>query len=250
MTIKISIIIAVYNGEKYIGETLDRITNQTYDNIEIIVVDGGSTDSTHTIISKYRDKITHYISEPDKGISDAFNKGVKLSSGDYVNFQGDGDGFINPESVESALLGVDVKTDTFVSCKVARVTESGDLLYTSDQPRKFNKASLLFKMSLPHQGLLTHRRYFDEFGYFDINNKYCMDYEHLLRAYHNFPIVRLQNVTLAQWRADGLGNNREIEIYGEYDFIKRKHKVAPVIILDLINLWILSKHFIKRAFLR
>ena len=89
----ISVITVVYNGEKYLEETIQSIINQTYDNVEYIIIDGGSTDGTVDIIKKYEDRIDYWVSEKDKGISDAFNKGVKVAKGDYINFQGDGDGF-------------------------------------------------------------------------------------------------------------------------------------------------------------
>ena len=94
MKLKVSIIISVLNGDKHIYNTIQSILNQNYQNKELIVIDGGSKDGTIDILRKYSNKIK-WISEPDKGISDAFNKGIKLATGDYINFQGDGDGFIH-----------------------------------------------------------------------------------------------------------------------------------------------------------
>lgn len=90
----VSVITAVFNGESHIEETILSVINQTYRNIEYIIIDGGSTDGTVEIIKKYEKKIKYWISEKDKGISDAFNKGILQSTGDYINFQGDGDGFV------------------------------------------------------------------------------------------------------------------------------------------------------------
>ncbi len=242
----VSVIIAVYNGEAHLEQTIKSIITQTYSNIELIIIDGGSIDNTKNIIDKYQEHIDYYVSEPDKGISDAFNKGVKVANGDYINFQGDGDGFWECDSLEKAMLGTDRNNDIFISCKIARVSEDEELLFYSKHTSKFSKNSLLLRMSLPHQGLLTHKKFFETYGIFDIKNKFCMDYEHLLRAFHSFPNVKMQDVVLARWRADGLGNNREVEIYKEYDAIKRMHKVAPSSVLFLINTWILLKHNIKK----
>jgi glycosyltransferase involved in cell wall biosynthesis len=82
----ISIITVVLNNEKYIQKTLDSIFKQTYKNYELIVIDGGSEDNTLNIIKKNRKKINFWISEKDKGIYDAFNKGLKYASGDYIGF--------------------------------------------------------------------------------------------------------------------------------------------------------------------
>lgn len=241
----ITIITVVYNGEKYLEQTIKSVVNQTYDNIEYIVIDGGSTDGTLNIIKKYEDKIAYWISEPDKGISDAFNKGVKVSKGDYINFQGDGDGFINNTVISTIFKDEYHQKNTLISARIRRVDENGVKLYDSKLMESFNKSSLLYRMSLPHQGLFTHRRYFEEFGLFDVNNKFCMDYEHLLRSYHNFPKTTLKDEVVAQWRADGLGNGKTLEIYREYDKIKRDNKVANNFTLSLVKYFILLKYFLK-----
>ena len=80
----ISIITVVYNGEAHLQQTIDSVHNQTYKNIEYIIVDGGSTDKTLSIIEQNRDKITKWVSEPDNGLYDAMNKGVKMASGELI----------------------------------------------------------------------------------------------------------------------------------------------------------------------
>jgi len=242
----ITIITVVYNGDKNLEETIKSVINQSYDNIEYIIIDGGSTDGTLDIIEKYDKAINYWISEPDRGIADAFNKGVIASSGSYINFQGDGDGFYEEHVVENLAKDLDASKDILVSGKIIRIDENGKRLYVSKQPKKFSKISLLFKMSLPHQGLFTHRQFFEEYGLFDVNNKFCMDYEHLLRAYKKFPKVILKDIIVSKWRADGIGNNRELDIYHEYDAIKRGNNVAPRFYLFLINYFILLKFQVKR----
>jgi glycosyltransferase involved in cell wall biosynthesis len=241
----ITVITVVYNGIDFIEKTILSIINQTYKKIEFIIIDGGSTDGTVDIIRKYDKSITKWISEPDRGISDAFNKGVKLATGDYINFQGDGDGFVDETSLEKVVNQIGTKRPLLVSAKIRRIDENDTTLYISKQPKAFSKKSLLFKMSLPHQGLFVHRKFFQEYGLFDTNNTFCMDYEHLLRAYDDFPIVLLVNEVVAKWRADGLGNGRILDIFKEYDLIKRKNRVAPFFILDLINIWTHLKYYLK-----
>lgn len=80
----ISIITVVYNGEKHLEQTINSVLNQAYPHIEYIIVDGGSTDKTIPIIKKYENKISKWISEPDRGIYDAMNKGIALASGQYI----------------------------------------------------------------------------------------------------------------------------------------------------------------------
>ena len=80
----VTIITVVFNGEKYLQQTIQSVINQTYDNVEYVVIDGGSTDGTVDIIRKYEDKIDYWVSEPDQGIYDAMNKGIQLAGGEIV----------------------------------------------------------------------------------------------------------------------------------------------------------------------
>jgi glycosyltransferase involved in cell wall biosynthesis len=218
--------IVVFNGAKYLEETILSILKQTYDNVEYIIIDGGSTDGTLDIIKKYEHAIDYWVSEKDNGISDAFNKGVLLSSGDYLNFQGDGDGFYTPFSLEKVANKIDLEKDALISGKICRTDELGAKLFISKQQRSFNTKSLLLRMSIPHQGLFTSKEFFKKYGLFDVNNIYCMDYEHLLRAYSNSPEVIYVNEVIANWRADGLGNGKTLDIFKKYHQIKYTNKVA------------------------
>lgn len=83
-TIKISVITITYNSEETLEDTIKSVISQEYDNLEYLIIDGGSKDHTLDIVQKYRDKIAVVVSEPDNGISDAFNKGIKLASGEII----------------------------------------------------------------------------------------------------------------------------------------------------------------------
>src|SRR5690606_2467889 len=97
---KLSVITIVYNNVKDIERTILSIITQTYDNIEYIIIDGGSTDGTLDIIKKYQHKVSQWVSEPDKGIYNAMNKGLKMSSGDYILFMNSGDEVYDQRTVE------------------------------------------------------------------------------------------------------------------------------------------------------
>jgi glycosyltransferase involved in cell wall biosynthesis len=240
----VSIIISVLNGEKYIGDTIKSILNQNYPNKELIIIDGGSKDGTTDILKKYSSKI-QWISEPDKGISDAFNKGIKLATGDFINFQGDGDGFIHDNVLTEIFNNRVLKKDIIICGNIIRIDNNGKKLFKTRLKGKFNKKSLLFKMSLPHQGLFMPMSFFDKYGLFDLKIKYAMDYELLLRAYKLFPEVVLINSPVAYWRADGLGEGKTIQILKEYLSIKKKNKVLNPIILSLIFVFDIAKFFLK-----
>lgn len=101
----ITVVTVVFNGEQYIEETILSVINQTYENIEYIIVDGGSNDDTIDIIRKYQHAIDYWVSEKDKGIYDAMNKGINLSSGAWINFMNSGDTFFSSETVAQIFSG-------------------------------------------------------------------------------------------------------------------------------------------------
>ena len=248
MNLKVSIIICVLNGEKSIYKTVESILNQDYLNLELIIIDGGSSDNTIEIIKSFDSSKIKWISEPDKGISDAFNKGIKLATGDYINFQGDGDGFINSSSISDLFSNLDLKEKPIVCGNIQRIDIKGNLLYKTKIKKRFDKKSLLFKMSLPHQGLFIPKEFFAKYGEFDLNNKYCMDYELLLRSYNNFPKVIIRDLVVSNWRADGLGEGKTLEILKEYHKIKLKNKVASKPLLVVIHIYSIFKYYLKSFF--
>ena len=247
MKLKASIIISVLNGDKHIYNTIQSILNQNYQNKELIVIDGGSKDGTIDILRKYSNKIK-WISEPDKGISDAFNKGIKLATGDYINFQGDGDGFIHDNVLTEIFDNRVLKKHPIICGNIERIDLNGNILFTTRLKENFRKTSLLYKMSLPHQGLFLPKSFFDKFGLFDLTIKYAMDYELLLRAYNSFPEVVTINSSVAFWRADGLGQGKTLDILREYLRIKKKNKVLNPLILSLIYVFDLAKFYLKKFY--
>ena len=233
--IKISIVIATLNNSKGLSETLTSISKQSYRNIEVIVIDGGSKDGTISLLKKNDKIVDFWISEPDKGISDAFNKGVKKATGDYLYFLGAGDYFWDKDVLVKVMQGVDPKKDILVCGRINRIPEKGNkVLYTSTL--NFKRWMLLYKIGIPHQGLFTNRKYFNKYGLFDANLKYSMDYELLLRSYRNFPDVKMKDVVVAAWRAGGVGKNKILDIFDEYKKIRIKNKIAPEILIDFIDI--------------
>jgi len=177
---QISIIIATYNAEPYLQLTLDSLKLQTCKNFELIIVDGDSKDNTLSIIMSNKEIITKYISEPDKGIYDAWNKGIKISNGKWICFLGAGDTLI-PDAFSKYIELINQVNEDFdyVSARIKRVDESGHFLTEIGEPwnwRNFKKI-----MTTAHVGSLHNRNLFEELGLFNTDYKICSDYEFLLR---------------------------------------------------------------------
>lgn len=245
----VSIIIAVRNEKAALLDTLNNLAQQSYPNLEVIVIDGQSSDGSCSILENPPCAIHRWVSEPDQGIADAFNKGIKLAKGEFINFQGAGDTLVAPNTLTELFEAIPSNTSLLCG-RVQRVAEDGKTPLWQAPKRwvkPFKKTSLLFKMALPHQALFTHRSFFDRYGLFDLQCKFAMDYELLLRAYHDFPSVHVKNTLVANWRAGGIGTARTFEIYDEYDRIKRQHQVAPAWALHCIDQWNRLKYRCKSA---
>jgi len=125
----VSIITVVRNGEKYLEQTIKSVIYQTYDNVEYIIIDGGSTDGTLDIIRKYDDKIAYWVSEPDDGLYDAMNKGSNIASGDYALYLNAGDYFYQNDTVQQSMHhGLDRDKYPLLICGKAIVAINNELI--------------------------------------------------------------------------------------------------------------------------
>ena len=174
---KISIITVVFNGEKYLEETIQSVINQTYDNVEYIIIDGSSTDGTIDIIKKYEDKIDYWVSEKDSGTYDAMNKGIKIATGEWINFMNAGDVFYSNDVLENIFLQT-IEKD--IQCIY------GDVLVDYDKfklEKKAGKLVDLYKgMQFSHQSLFVKTTY-HKHKKFDLSYKSAADYNFIYNSY-------------------------------------------------------------------
>lgn len=182
---QVTVIVAVFNGAKTLSHLLDSIDSQTYRNVELILIDGGSTDGTIEIIMLRQSQISYWISEPDKGIYDAWNKGLAQAHGDWICFIGADDYFWKNDVLEKMLpfLSMSGKPSKLVYSSIAVVTQDGRLLYTVGAPWEKVGGKLRDVMLVPHPGMMHHRSWFDEYGIFDSSFRIAGDYEMLLRGW-------------------------------------------------------------------
>lgn len=176
--IELSVITVVYNNflqiEETISNVLENIGNRK--DIEYIVIDGGSTDGTVDIIKKYEDVIHISVSEKDKGIYDAMNKGVSLASGKWVNFMNAGDRFVSSEFKKVLNSFADIDADVIFGDVLISKTNSDPFL---DSARPI--AELNYSLNFCHQSSFVKGDYLKEFP-FDIQYKICADYDFFLKC--------------------------------------------------------------------
>jgi len=175
----ISIIVATYNSEKTLEKCLDSIINQKNSSIELIIIDGGSTDQTLEILSRYNKNIDCLISEIDDGIYDAWNKGIKVANGKWMMFVGSDDE-LRPGCIDSYQEQIIEDTNyDYISGRIMLVNQQGDELREFGQPYDWGVFRTI--MNLAHVSALHNRRLYDKYGYYDTSYKICGDYELLLR---------------------------------------------------------------------
>jgi glycosyltransferase involved in cell wall biosynthesis len=172
----ISIITVVFNGEKYLEETIKSVINQTYDNVEYIIIDGGSTDGTLDIIKKYEDKIDYWVSEKDRGIYDAMNKGIKLASGEWINFMNAGDGFYDNYVLDKLFTQNNLKDIGILYGNHAVKNENNSEIIQVDVKDYNGKRNIPFC----HQSLFVRTSLLKS-NLFDLQFKIASDYDQFLR---------------------------------------------------------------------
>lgn len=204
---KVSIITVTYNSEKTLEDTIQSVLSQDYPNIEYIVVDGHSTDKTVSIIESYGNKIDTFISEPDKGIYDAMNKGICLATGDLVAILNSDDFYATPDVITKIAQKFTPEIDAVYA----------DLIYISatDKSKVIRRwqsgqyAEGLFRKGWmpPHPTFVVRKTVYDRFGLFTDQLRSAADYEIMLRFIHKHKIkLAYLPETTVHMRAGGASN--------------------------------------------
>ena len=156
---KISIITVTYNAKNVIQPTIGSVIDQTYSNIEYIIVDGSSTDGTVDIINKYREHVSKFISEPDKGIYDAMNKGLQAATGDFVWFMNAGDLIYNPDTLENVFSSADgIHADVIYGQTMVIGNDGQEIGLRRLKPGKnFTWRDYRFGQLISHQSFIARR---------------------------------------------------------------------------------------------
>lgn len=220
-----SIITICYNAESEIEDTLKSVYTQKYDYYEYIVVDGMSNDSTMSIVKKYQ-KLFHikgikmkYISEKDEGISDAFNKGIKLSQGDYIGLINAGD-MLMPNSLSTIDFFLK-EDDEIIYGKTLFIDKKRNLKYLRPIPKNLDLSLMKYNgLVFTHQSSFVKRNVYEKYGLYDSSYKYIMDWDLFLTFYNNGVRFRYCDNVLVAMLAGG------ISTLGKYPMLKEEIRLS------------------------
>lgn len=206
---KISIITVVYNNDKTIKSAIESVLTQSYSNIEYVIIDGGSSDKTVNIINEYKDQIGYFISEKDKGIYDAMNKGINSATGDVIGILNSDDLYQDTNVIENVMNQFNQNPSIDIVY--------GDLVYVKSD--NVNKVVRNWKSNTyynrffengnvpPHPSLFVKKRIYEEAGLFNLDFKLAADYEFMLRIFkkYNFKSKYINKV-IVKMRLGGATN--------------------------------------------
>ena len=182
---KFSVITVSFNAAQVIERTLKSVAEQTYDNLEYILVDGASTDDTLAVAGRYRSCITTIISEPDKGLYDAMNKGIGLATGDYLCFLNAGDRFHRPDTLAQMAASIPDRGDAWPDVLYGE-TELMDLEGNDLGPRRFHAPEALTWKSFKKGMMVCHQAFFASRAMaaahpYDLRYRYSADQDWCIR---------------------------------------------------------------------
>ncbi|RHP72802.1 glycosyltransferase [Ruminococcus sp. OF02-6] len=176
--LKVSMITICYNAEKTIAKTIESVLSQDYENLEYIIVDGGSKDHTIDIIKSYENEKIRWISEKDNGISDAFNKGVKMATGDFIGLI-NADDYLLPHAIANLILACHECTDVLYGNTIVN-DEENELKLVKHAG---SVEGLEYSLPFIHQSSLVSKKAYEQYGGYSEKYKICMDYDLFARFY-------------------------------------------------------------------
>jgi glycosyltransferase involved in cell wall biosynthesis len=201
-SLKISIITVVWNNKETIKNAIDSVFGQTYENIEYIVVDGASTDGTVEVVRSYGDKISKFVSEPDRGLYDAMNKGLALASGDIVGILNSDDFYIDKYVIEKIVKEFEEKkVDSVYADLVFVKPDNLDKTVRYYDSSHFNPDKFAYGWMPAHPTFFVKKEVYQKYGLFKTDYKIAADYELLTRflaknkisySYLKEPIVKMR----------------------------------------------------------
>lgn len=240
---KISIITVVFNDRDHIEKTILSVKNQSYKNIQHLIVDGNSTDGTLDIISGYTEQL-EVISEPDEGLYDAMNKGLKLATGDYVWFLNSGDQVYDNETVEKMVEGLE---------NLPHIIYGGTMIIDENQneigdrrlkpPKHLTWKSFRQGMVVCHQSILVKR---EIAPMYNLDYKISSDIDWVIRAAKNAPDIHYSHRVLSRFLEGGIsGNNIKKGLKERFRIMTNFYGFVPTLLRHFLFGIRLTNYYLK-----
>jgi glycosyltransferase involved in cell wall biosynthesis len=240
---KLSVITIVYNNVKDIERTMLSVLNQTYPNIEYILIDGASKDGTKDIIYKYKSRLAQFISEPDKGIYDAMNKGLSLATGDYVLFMNSGDEIYAPVTV-AEVFDTAAAADIYYG-ETEMFNEQWQSLgqRRHHSPENFDWQSFKYGMSISHQAIYVKRSLAEPFN---LEYKYSSDIDWIIRAAKNASSIVNTHSYVAKYLVGGVSKTKHLASLKErFRIFTKYYGLVPNLINHIFIAINLAQYYIR-----
>ncbi|OOQ58596.1 glycosyltransferase family 2 protein [Mucilaginibacter pedocola] len=239
----LSVITVVYNNLADIGRTMLSVLNQTYPHIEYIVIDGASTDGTLDIINTYKNRITKFISEPDKGIYDAMNKGLALATGEYVIFMNSGDEFYAADTVEKVFATADDADIYYGETEMVNARRESLGQRRHKAPVKFSWRGFKYGMSISHQAIYIRRTLAEPY---DPAYQLSADIDWIIRAAKKAKKIVKVDGYVAKYLVGGMSKAKHRQSLEERFAIMRKHYgLVPTVFNHFIIAFNLGTYWLR-----
>lgn len=227
----LTIITVNLNNASGLRKTIESVICQTFADYEYLIIDGGSTDGSVEVIKEYAERFTYWVSEPDCGIYDAMNKGVKYTHGEWIIFMNSGDVFCQ-KNVLTDIFSINSYNDTDIIYGNTIVKD----INTTIKPSAIINKNFFFFNTICHQSLFLRRNIFDQIGYHSLHYKIISDREFLLRAAIKYVNFKYVDVDICIWESQGFSSKNIHLIKDEESEMRNIHfNVLEIFLLKVMK---------------
>ena len=239
---KVTIITVVYNNVEHIKNAIQSVLDQDYSNIEYIVIDGNSNDGTISVIEEFEDQIECFVSSPDKGIYDALNKGIDLSTGDIIGILHSDDLFIDRKVISDMVENLESQNAEFIFSDLIIVNPVTKKIIRYYMAHYFKPWMLRIGWVPPHPTVFIKKTIFHEFGNYSLDYKIASDFDYFLRIFYGRKIqwTYLNRITVVMG-SKGISNSgfsSKILMAKEIRDSLKKNKVWSLLVFQLLRYFI------------
>jgi glycosyltransferase involved in cell wall biosynthesis len=246
MSSKVSIITVTFNAGQWLEQTIQSIISQTYPHIEYIIIDGASTDETQEIIRRHESRIARWVSEPDNGIYDAMNKGLKLATGDYVWFINAGDEIYDNNTLQQIICQINHdQLPDIIYGETAIMDECRNILGMRrlKAPEKLKWKSFRMGMLVGHQSFIVKRTVAPEY---DLHYRFSSDIDWCIRCLKKASGIHNTHLVLSKFMENGISSsNRKESLKERYRIMCKYYGKMTVI---LLHFWFAGRFYTAKWF--